>query len=281
MTIIKIKRYWNRQPCNLKHSAAEVGSLQYSREVTQRKHLIEPHIPHFAQYGRWKNKRVLEFGCGIGTDAIEFARSGAFVYAIDLSTHSLAVARQRLMSEGIPVYPEEGWQTGVFLRHANIQTMNWTLPERESYDLVYSFGVLHHTPKPEWALVEARRAIKPTGELRIMVYNPLSWKVFWIIMTYGKGQFWKWKSLIPKHSEAQTGCPITHVWPLSIWRRLLQEAGFSISDTWVDHIFPYRVPEYRRYEYVRAFPWNLITGRPFRALERLFGWHRMIVARPT
>ena len=72
-----------------------MGTRQYFDEVEQRKYRVEPHIPGFAEFEKWRGKKVLEIGCGIGTDTINFARAGAEVTAIDLSEKSLEMARRR------------------------------------------------------------------------------------------------------------------------------------------------------------------------------------------
>ena len=90
-----IRAYWNNQPCNIKHSLFPIGSKEYFEEVRNKRYHVEPHILKFADFDIWKGKRVLEIGCGIGTDAIEFARAGADYTGIDISTASLAIAKER------------------------------------------------------------------------------------------------------------------------------------------------------------------------------------------
>ena len=84
-----VEDYWNARPCNVRHSPKPVGSREYFDEVEQRKHFVEYRIPGFAQFERWRGKRVLEVGCGIGTAAVNFARGGAEYTGVELSKASL------------------------------------------------------------------------------------------------------------------------------------------------------------------------------------------------
>ena len=101
-----VESYWDDRPCNIRHSAAECGTRRYFDEVEARKYLVEPHIPSFAQFEKWKGRKVLEIGCGIGTDTINFARAGAKVTAVDYSAKSLAMACVVVTSVTKPVV---GW----------------------------------------------------------------------------------------------------------------------------------------------------------------------------
>jgi 2-polyprenyl-3-methyl-5-hydroxy-6-metoxy-1,4-benzoquinol methylase len=268
--IERVRAYWNSRPCNLRHSPQPVGTRPYFDEVEARKYFVEPHIPGFAEFPRWAGKRVLEIGCGIGTDTINFARAGARVTAVDLSEESLALARRRAEVFGL--------SDRIDFRAADAERLSETVAP-EPYDLVYSFGVIHHTPHPERVVEQVRRHFTgPGGEFKLMVYHRNSWKVMWILLAEGRGAFWKLDGLIARNSEAQTGCPVTYTYTPASVRRLLR--GFRIESLFVDHIFPFRIPDYVQYRYVRNWYFRILPRPVFRALERSFGWHLCVTCRP-
>ena len=269
--ITRVSDYWNARPCNIRHSPQPVGSREYFDEVEARKYFVEPHIPGFADFARWKGKKVLEIGCGIGTDTINFARHGARVTAVDLTENSLQVARQRAKVFGL--------DDQIHFVQANAERLSDSLPV-ETFDLIYSFGVIHHTPHPENVLEQLRKYAGPQTELRVMVYYRWSWKVLWILATYGKCQFWKLNRLIADYSEAETGCPVTYSYSRSGGRRWLEDHGFRVTGVMVDHIFPYVIPEYVEYRYKVVWYFRWMPRPMFRALERLFGWHLCLTAQP-
>jgi len=239
--------------------------------VEARKYFVEPHIPGFANFSLWKGKKVLEIGCGIGTDTINFARHGAQVTAVDLTENSLQVARQRAKVFGL--------DDQIRFIQANAEHLSDSVPA-ERYDLIYSFGVIHHTPHPERVLEELRKYVGPGSTVKIMVYYRWSWKVLWILMTYGKGQFWKLNRLIADYSEAETGCPVTYSYSRTSGRKWLEDHGFQVTDVMVDHIFPYSIPEYVEYRYKVVWYFRWMPKPLFHAVERLFGWHLCLTAKP-
>ena len=256
-SIETVAEYWNRRPCNIRHSPREVSSREYFEEVEQRKYFVEPHIPGFAQFARWRGKRVLEIGCGLGTDAVNFARAGADYTGVELSEASLVLARKRF----------ELFDLKGTLLQCNAEELD-RVAESAAYDLVYSFGVIHHTPDPGAVIRQARRAIRPTGEFRLMLYARNSWKD--VMIEAGFDQ-----------PEAQSGCPIAFTYTHQEVRDLLVGNGFAASSISQDHIFPYVVEKYVRYEY-ELRPWFAAMPRDmFRALEQRFGWHMLIVAKPV
>ena len=175
----RVREYWNSRPCNLRHSQAPLGSREYFDQVEARKYLVEPHIPGFARHGDWGGKRVLEIGCGLGTDTINFARAGASITAVDLSSKSLELARQRAqvfgLSDQVRFVEADAEQLAAYV-------------EPEPYDLIYSFGVIHHSPHPERILDQVRaNFVKPSTTVKLMVYHRHSWKVAALVLREAHG----------------------------------------------------------------------------------------------
>jgi 2-polyprenyl-3-methyl-5-hydroxy-6-metoxy-1,4-benzoquinol methylase len=267
--IDQVKAFWNDRPCNVRHSRRAVGSREYFDEVEQRKYFVEPHIPGFAEFPRWSGRRVLEIGCGLGTDTVNFARAGAQVTAIELSEASLELARRRAEVLGLADRVE-------FI-HGNAEELT-RLVQPEPYDLVYSFGVIHHTPQPERVFAQIRAYLAPTGVFKAMVYHRWSLKVAQLILREGRGRFWDAAAIVAKHSEAQTGSPVTYTYTRSELSRMLAKHGLLVTRAQVEHIFPYRISDYVEYRYVKSWPFRFIPPGVFRTLEHGLGWHLCVTA---
>ena len=249
-----VQKFWNSRPCNLHHSNAPVGSKQYFDEVEERKYFVEPHLPDFADFAKWNGKRVLEIGCGIGTDATNFARAGAIYTGVELSSESLELAKTRFQVYGL---------SGRFLE-GNAEEID-SLLIGESFDLIYSFGVLHHTPSLESALKGIYKLMHRDSVFKMMVYAENSWKS--AMIAAGLDQ-----------PEAQYGCPIANTYTTPQITAILEKLGFMVANVSQDHIFPYVVEEYKNYKYVRE-PWfNAMPPVVFDALEKHLGWHLLITS---
>src|SRR4029453_12165479 len=216
-TIERVQEYWDRQPCNIRHGRSPVGKREYFDEVEQRKYFVEPHIPPFADFSRWGGKKVLELGCGIGTADVNFARGGAEVTVVELSGESVDLCRQRFAVFGLTATFHQG----------NAEELSRVVPV-ETYDLIYSFGVIHHTPTPSRALEEIRKYMGPGSELRLMLYAKLSWKTLLV-------------PLQRVQPEAQSDCPVVYTYTARGIRRLLDD--LDVLSIRKDHIFPWRIPD--------------------------------------
>lgn len=266
--IESVKNYWNSRPCNLKHSNKDIGTREYFEDITKKKYFVEHHIPEFAQFNKWQGKKILEIGCGLGTDTISFAQAGATITAIDLSAKSIELASKRAeifkVSDRITFYLGDA------------EELDKIIPV-EKYDLIYSFGVIHHSPNPEKIIQCVKKYMDQTSEFRLMVYNKLSWKVLWIILLYGKGAFWKAKELIAKYSEAQTGCPVTYTYTKKSVKELFKD--FKIKQISIDHIFPYKIKDYIKHKYKIVWYFRWIPQKWFKKIEKIIGWHLLITVK--
>jgi len=244
MSIEEVKQYWNQRPCNIRHSNKEIGSKEYFLEVSKRKYIVEPHILEFANFEQWRNKKVLEVGCGIGTAAHSFIENGAIYKGIDLSEQSIKIAKQRLNIFDLNGVIEEG----------DIESYS----SKEKYDLVYSFGVLHHTPDTQKAIKNIYNLLKEGGTFKLMLYAKNSWKYFCI------------KDGLDRY-EAQSGVPIADVYTYDEVYNLLKD--FKNIDIQQKHIFPYKIPEYKNYEYKKQDYFDVMPNNLFNCLENNLGWH--------
>ncbi len=248
-----VRQYWNKRPCNIRHGKAPVGSLEYWEQVQARKYFVEPHIPAFADFRKWKGKKVLEIGTGIGTDAINFARAGADYWGVEHSKASLDLCCQRFETYGL--------KGKFFLGDA--QELHKVVP-KQKFDLIYSFGVLHHMEMPGEALDAASSYMDVNSELRIMLYAENSWKG--IMIAEGLDQ-----------PEAQAGCLIAKTFTEPEVAELL--FGYEIFSLEQTHIFPYVVEDYVRHVYT-VQPWfRAMPQDVFNALSKKLGWHLLVKAK--
>ncbi len=270
VSIDAVRAFWNTRPCNIRHSPKQVGTREYFDEVEHRKYFVEPHIPAFADFARWRDKRVLEIGCGLGTDTVNFARAGAQVTAIDLSDQSAAIARQRLELFGL--------SDRATIHVGNAEELPAILPP-QTFDLVYSFGVIHHSPHPRRIVEQLRQYMTPDSELRLMVYSRISYKLFWIMKEEKVWDMGRIDELVARNSEAQTGCPVTYTYTDETVRTLLE--GFRVLDVRKAHIFTWDIEAYKRYEYQKAPEWASVSDAELARLERELGWHLLVHAVPA
>jgi 2-polyprenyl-3-methyl-5-hydroxy-6-metoxy-1,4-benzoquinol methylase len=266
--IDRVRDFWNSRPCNIRHSPKEVGTREYFDEVERRKYFVEPHIPAFAEFQKWQGTRVLEIGCGLGTDTLNFARAGAQITAVELSDESAGLARRRLELYGL--------SDRATIHVGNAEELPSILPA-QSFDLVYSFGVIHHSPHPRRIVRHIQRYMTPDSELRLMVYSRISYKLFSIMKQEGIWDLSRIDELLARNSEAQSGCPVTYSYDDEGAAALLD--GLQILEMRKAHIFTWDVDAYVRHEYVKAPEWANVSDEELTRLERELGWHLLIRAR--
>ena len=220
----QIRTYWNNRPCNIRHSRSPIGTKEYFDEVEARRYANEPHNFTFPEFERWRGKRVLEIGCGIGTDATNFARHGAIYTGVDLSGESIKLAKQRFEVFGL---------TGTFIE-CNAEELDKVFANGEQFDLIYSFGVIHHAPKPYQVVRCLPNLLAEGGECKVMLYARHSWKN--ILIEAGWDQ-----------PEAQDNCPQAMTYSKSEAQFLFINAGFKEVKVEQDFIFPWNIEHYVKY----------------------------------
>jgi SAM-dependent methyltransferase len=154
----RVRAFWQANPCGTKFSDAEPGTRLFYERVEEHRYTKEWHIPAAADFSGARGLRVLEIGCGLGTDGAQFARAGADYTGVDLTEAAVELARKRFELSELP---------GEF-RTADAENLDFA---DESFDLVYSHGVLHHTPDTVRAVREVHRVLRPGGRAVIMLYH--------------------------------------------------------------------------------------------------------------
>jgi SAM-dependent methyltransferase len=255
-----VSEYWDRRPCGEWHSRAK-DLLQYSIQTTAWKKYVEPHLWEFAEFPNWCGARVLDLGCGIGTEALEFARHGADVVAVDYSQQSLDIAAERAQAEDLRIdFRLQDFQQPVIVKP-------------NTFDLVWAWGSIHHAKNPAAVLHWVPLYMAPGAEFRMMVYHRFSTKA---LRLWAEAGFpLNFDGAVARGSEAQPNCPTTHTYTRWGARRLLENAGLDVLSVKVTHIFPWQGDAYGRRQWVKGWLWKVLPTWP---LERLMGWHLMVNA---
>ena len=154
----RVRAFWQTHPCGTKFSDAEIGTPEFFALLEAHRYRKEWHIPVAANFAGTRGLKVLEIGCGMGTDGAQFAKAGADYTGIDLTEAAIELARKRFALSHL---------NGEF-RVSDAENLDF---DDESFDLVYSHGVLHHTPDIAAAVSEIHRVLKPRGQAIVMLYH--------------------------------------------------------------------------------------------------------------
>jgi ubiquinone/menaquinone biosynthesis C-methylase UbiE len=130
-------------------------------------------MPHLMGFDKHAGAKLLEIGCGMGTDLLQFARGGARCTGVDLVPRSVEITRHRFALYG---------NEGLFMI-ADGERLPFAT---ESFDVVYSNGVLHHTPDSAGAICEIHRVLRQGGLAKVMLYHRNSLN-YWIEIVLRRG----------------------------------------------------------------------------------------------
>jgi ubiquinone/menaquinone biosynthesis C-methylase UbiE len=210
---------WTHDPCGLSGAQdLEVGTKAFYERVDQNRYEeYAPWMKSTMEFTRFPGQKVLEVGFGMGTDLFQFASFGAIVSGVDLSPEHLRIATQRFAAYGLPAD----------LRLADAESLPF---ENASFDVVYTFGVIHHTPDTEKAVAEIHRVLKLGGRAIIGVYHRYS--AFHLFSVLGESYLLRLGFLREsyrrtlsriEHREHSNACPLVKLYSRRSLRRLLRK----------------------------------------------------------
>lgn len=211
----RVRAHWENETCGTRYGEANDRHAWF-HDIAKTRYELEPYIPAFARFPEAAGKRVLEIGVGAGSDFREWCKHASHATGVDLTEAGIALTRERLQLDGVP---EEHYA----LQPADAETLPFA---DESFDIVYSWGVLHHTPDTMRAYREVRRVLKLGGVMRTMVYHTPSWTGMMLYVVHGllKGQpGLGLRRAVYEHLES----PGTKVYSLNEARSLAETAGFT------------------------------------------------------
>lgn len=253
--------------------AVEMGSREFFDQVdktfyswTQAFHTKEGHFAGLFPYERYRDKKVLEIGCGMGTMIMNWAKQGAHVTAVDLNPVAIAQTKRRFDLLGL--------QGDIIEMDAN----SIQFPD-STFDYVYSWGVLHHSPDLGRSISELLRVLKPNGEYGIMLYNRAS-VYYWYLVGYlegflhGESKFLNPLELASRYTDGneQEGNP--HTWPVTKqeMKALLQPHSSELNIYAMgpfEYAFPPKIASYLPERWIRAWAKRWAWSLYMKGVKRL------------
>ncbi len=246
----QIRQYWNEHIHDLELAQHPVGTHGFFQDLDEYRFDKLRYLPGVVDFKGYRNKKILEVGCGVGIDLVRFARGGAAVHGIDLAEQSVNLARKYFEHENL----------SASLNLGNGEALQF---DDNSFDMVYAHGVIQYTADPQKMVDELRRVVRPDGQVIMMVYNRHSWLNF-LSQTLGVGL---------EHEDA----PVLRKYTIAEFRLLLRK----FSDV---RIVPERFPVKSRLQKgAKAAFFNMFFVPAFnlfpRAITRNSGWHIMAFAK--
>lgn len=198
----EIRAFWEAVPCGTDaHIVGRLAPLsrEWFEQVEAYRYAQEPMIHAVAQFTRHRGKRLLEVGVGAGTDHLQWARAGAQCHGVDLTDAAIETTRARLELYGLASQ----------LQRVNAERLPFA---DSSFDLAYSWGVIHHAERPQTVITEIHRVLRPGGEFVGMLYSRRSLVAlrFWTKFALLRGRPWRslaevlWHHMESKGTRAYT-----------------------------------------------------------------------------
>ena len=158
----QVRAYWNDHIHDLDISTHQPGTKEFFADLDQYHFEKLHHLPRLIDFTAYRGKKVLDVGCGAGTDLVRFARGGALVTGVDISSSAVALAKENFAQQGLTAD----------LREADGESLPFGDSE---FDFVFAHGVVQYTARDTALVDECRRVLKPGGTAVFQVYNRISW----------------------------------------------------------------------------------------------------------
>ena len=213
---LSVKEHWERETCGTRYGDA-LDRREFFREISETRYRLEPFIPTFADFPSAAGKNILEIGVGAGADFSQWCQYAAKAEGVDLTEAAIALTNERLELLNTPT-------DRFHLQVADAEALPF--PE-DSFDIVYSWGVLHHTPDTETAFRDAYRVLAPGGELRCMIYHVRSWTA-WMLAGRRAVRSRSLRMFSPRQAVFEDlESPGTKAYTVDEARDLVNRVGFS------------------------------------------------------
>jgi SAM-dependent methyltransferase len=203
-----VRNFWERASCGEELYLTGADPRNYEEQARER-YRLEPYIDPFADFENTKGKRVLEIGVGLGADHERFARAGAILSGVDLTERAIFHTRRRFELLGLASDLSVG----------DAENLHF---DDESFDLVYSWGVIHHSPNTAKAVAEIYRVLCLGGRAKIMIYHKWSLVGFMLWIRHALLRLRPWKTLADIFAE-HLESPGTKAYSVGAARKLLSE----------------------------------------------------------
>lgn len=225
----EIEKYWNVSPPMYAENG-EPGTLEWSKSIIEDRKKYAPYLEKFMIWDNYRNKDVLEIGCGSGSDTISLLTAGARVTALDITDNAVQITKQRTLLHGF-----NSDTADVSVVKYNGRQIPY---EDNTFDVVYSCGVLHHTPYMENLLSEARRVLRSDGDLKLMLYHRESLLYYYSILYRNimAGSTDARDYLLSRYSEFREGCPYTRCFSRVEIMDMLNRMGFYNAVIYTDSV---------------------------------------------
>lgn len=255
----QVAEFWNAEPCGTRYLDDSTEFAAHARA----RYALEPYIPAFAGFAQSRGQRVLEIGVGMGADYERWLKAGAVASGVDLSQASLNQSRRRCELAGLN--PD--------LRVADAEHLPFA---DRTFDVVYSYGVMHHSPDTARCLQEALRVLKPGGEARIMLYHHASLTGFMLWLRYGLWRAQSVRRCVYDRLESPGTKTFTQKEVFSMMRDF---TGARIEQVFSPGDLLLHKPSSRFNHPAYRMIWKLFPRTLVRALARRWGLFLLITAR--